>query len=66
MVHGCEPWDFNNTQRRKGNYNGMNESKGCCNKTPTICLKVANFEGREGGLGEKLQIETRKVEQEKD
>jgi hypothetical protein len=45
----------------------MNESKGaCCKKTTTICLKVANFEGREGGLGERLGIETKRVEHEED
>ncbi len=28
IVQGCEPWDFNNIERSKGNCNGTNESKG--------------------------------------
>lgn len=66
IIQGCEPWDFNsNTKRNKGNYNGMNESKGaCCNKITTIRFKVANFEKREGGLEKRLGIETRGVEHE--
>lgn len=57
-----------NKQKSKGNYNGTNESKGaCCNKTTTICFKVANFERKEGGgVKERLGIETRRVEHEKD
>ncbi len=51
IVQRCEPWDFNNnTNRSKGNYNVMNESKGACrSKIVTIRLKVTNFERREGG-----------------
>jgi hypothetical protein len=66
IIQGCEPWDFNsNTKRNKGNYNGMNESKGaCCSKITTIRFRVANFEKKEGGLEKRLGIETRGVEHE--
>jgi hypothetical protein len=43
----------------------MNESKGACyNEIATI--KVTNFERKEGGLKERLGIETRGVEHEED
>jgi len=62
----CEPWGFNSNRKiNKGNYNGMNESKGkCCSKIPKIRFRVTNFEKREEGLEKRLGIETRGVEHE--
>ncbi len=58
IVQRCEPWDFNNIETNKSNYNGTNESKSaCCSKIATIQLKVANFE-------EKVGIETKGVKHE--